>query len=85
MTNSAQVSADDVRFNISIDLLYQSWRIWCNANGRREPGTSQSFGRDLKAAFPTIKATNPIRERSGDRRRYYEGIRLRPKEEGELI
>lgn len=58
-----------------IELLYQSWRVWCDTNGRREPGTAQTFGRDLKAAFPAIKATNP--RRSGDdRARYYEGIGL---------
>jgi putative DNA primase/helicase len=63
---------------IAVELLYQSWRIWCETNGRREPGTSQSFGRDLKAAFPAIKTTNPKREGDGDRRRYYEGIDLKP-------
>jgi len=55
------------------DLLYQSWRVWCDANGRREPGTAQTFGRDLKAAFPSINTTNP--RRTGDERvRYYEGV-----------
>jgi putative DNA primase/helicase len=72
-------------FTIAIELLYQSWRIWCETNGRREPGTSQSFGRDLKAAFPAIKATNPKRGQGGDRRRHYEGIRLRPKEDEEPL
>jgi putative DNA primase/helicase len=67
-------------FTIAIELLYESWRIWCDRNGRREPGTSQTFGRDLKAAFPAIKATHPKREQGGGRHRYYEGIRLRPKE-----
>jgi putative DNA primase/helicase len=71
--------------SIRTDLLYQSWRVWCDTNGKREPGTSQSFGRDLGAAFPAIETTNPKREQSGDRHRYYEGIRLRPREEGELL
>ena len=66
---------------IRTDLLYQSWRIWCEREGRREPGTAQSFGRDLTAAFPAIETTNPKREHGGQRHRYYEGIELRPKED----
>jgi putative DNA primase/helicase len=41
-------------YTIRTDMLYQSWRVWCEANGRREPGTSQSFGRDLGAAYPNF-------------------------------
>jgi putative DNA primase/helicase len=66
---------------IPINVLFQSWCFWCETNGRRDPGTSQTFGRDLNAAFPAIKATNPLREPNGERRRYYEGIRLRTKED----
>jgi putative DNA primase/helicase len=66
---------------IRTDLLYQSWRSWCEGEGRREPGTAQSFGRDLTAAFPAIETTNPKREHGGQRHRYYEGIELRPKED----
>jgi putative DNA primase/helicase len=70
-------------FQIVIEHLYRAWRIWCQSNGRRDPGTSQTFGRDLKAAFPAVKATNPLRRSDGSRIRYYEGIRLRPKEDEE--
>jgi putative DNA primase/helicase len=56
--------------------LYQAWCEWCSSNGRRQPGTAQTLGRDLKAAFPKIKTTNPLRSQDY-RTRYYEGIGLR--------
>ena len=58
----------DIRtgMNVPVDTLYQSWRVWCDANGKREPGTAQTFGRDLKAAFPMIKTTNPLRSGGED-------------------
>ncbi len=54
--------------------LYLAWRGWCEAHGRREPGTEQSFGRDLLAAVPSLRRCQP---RDGDQRyRAYEGIGL---------
>ena len=59
-----------------VDRLYSAWRIWCEDQGRKEPGTKQSFGRDLKAAFPSLKVARP---RTADgRERIYEGIALKP-------
>jgi putative DNA primase/helicase len=60
--------------NTPISLLYDLWRRWCEANGRREPGTVQTFGRDLRAAFPAVQQR---RLREGEERyRSYEGIGL---------
>jgi putative DNA primase/helicase len=59
---------------VSVELLYQAWRLWCDKLGRK-PGTKQIFGRDLRAAIPGLKTTHP---RDGDaRERNYEGIGLR--------
>jgi putative DNA primase/helicase len=59
---------------IPAELLYQDWRAWCEANGRREPGNKQTFGRDLKATVPGLRTTQP---RDGETRfRQYEGITL---------
>ncbi len=56
--------------------LFDAWKTWCEAKGRREPGTEQTFGRDLLAAVPTLRRVRP---RTGeDRYRGYEGIGLRP-------
>ena len=53
--------------------LYTEWKIWCEANGRREPGTVATFGRDLLAAVPQLKRIQP-RNDAGGRYRAYEGI-----------
>ncbi len=55
--------------------LFDVWAEWAKANGRREPGTSQTFGRDLRAVLPGIKTTRPRTD--DDRNRVYEGIALR--------
>jgi putative DNA primase/helicase len=54
--------------------LYAAWVEWCKSQGRERPGERHSFGRDLAAAVPGIRVTQP---RVGDVRiRYYEGISL---------
>ena len=57
-----------------VSTLYSAWREWCQDNGRREPGTVQTFGRDVKAAYPGIKTKQPRDD--GKRLRVYEGIGL---------
>lgn len=52
--------------------LFAAWREWCEVNGRREPGTVQSFGRDLRAAVPGLRISRPRVDGSQVRR--YEGI-----------
>lgn len=59
---------------VPADDLFSEWRNWCETNGRREPGTVQSFGRDLRAAVPSLKVTQP--RIGGVRERCYEGIGL---------
>ncbi|MCA6110466.1 hypothetical protein J6497_25000 [Bradyrhizobium sp. CNPSo 4026] len=54
--------------------MFVAWRDWCEANGRREAGTVQSFGRDLRAAVPGLRIARPRVD--GSQVRYYEGIRL---------
>ena len=60
---------------VSVELLYQTWCAWCDNVGRKEYGTKQTFGRDLKAALPSLRSTRP---RDDDNRyRSYEGIGLK--------
>lgn len=54
-------------------ILYAAWKDWCDAHGNYS-GSMQTFGRDLKAAFPRIHMTR-VREGTS-RHRYYEGIKL---------
>ena len=60
-------------WSASIAGLYAEWKSWCDENGRRDPGTQQTFGRDLLAAVPGLKKTQP-RDDDGGRYRGYEGI-----------
>ena len=58
----------------AVDAMFRAWRDWCADNGRLQPGTKQTFGRDLRAALPGLKVTRP---RDGQARyRTYEGIEL---------
>lgn len=60
---------------VEVSALYAAWRAWCDRHGRKEPGTEETFGRDLRAAVPTLKRTRP---RSSEGRPYvYVGIGLR--------
>src|SRR6266567_8759688 len=58
--------------SVPVDDLFKAWQTWSNAQGRGHPGTKQTFGRDLKAAFPGITTPQP-RSPDGKRYRAYEG------------
>ncbi len=58
----------------SVDDVFRAWKGWCDDQGRDHPGTKQTFGRDLRAAIPTLD-TQQVRE-SGKRGRRYQGICL---------
>lgn len=66
-------------FVIDADELYAEWGEWCGATGRREPGTREEFGRQLRAALPEVRRVQ-IRskdaENYGERVRVYKGLRL---------
>jgi putative DNA primase/helicase len=61
---------------VDCDHLFEKWVEWCKQTGRRKPGTTQIFGRNLRAAAPAIKGSQP-RADDGGRYRAYEGITLR--------
>jgi putative DNA primase/helicase len=62
--------------NVETNTLFDKWRSWCVLHGRDRPGTTQTFGRDLRAAMPGLRVSQPRKE--GERQRYYEGVGLRP-------
>ncbi len=62
-------------FRVEISELYSEWRKWCEAHGRKEAGTEELFGRDLRAAVPSIDKGRP--RSSEGRLNVYKGIRLR--------
>lgn len=72
------------------DELFKAWKTWCEAQGRDHAGTKVSFGRQLSAAFPGIKRSQPrasgttseaipsgANSASGTRLNLYTGIRMR--------
>ena len=64
---------------ILVDSIYSAYKVWCDDNGHSKT-SKQTFGRNLRAAFPQIKIKRP---RDGeDRVRAYVGIGLRPSDNG---
>jgi len=60
---------------IECKALFNAWAEWCKSVGRKEPGTSSSFARDLRAACPLV-STRQTRV-DGIPARFYTGIDLR--------
>ena len=65
----------EVGAHVPVKAAYDAWRAWCQEHGRDQPGTEQTFGRDLAAAAPQVGATQ--RRVNGVRVRYYFNLRLR--------
>jgi putative DNA primase/helicase len=66
-------------FQATPEDLFTSWCDWCEKS-KRQTGTKQSFGRDLRAALPGLTMRQP---REGEERyRTYEGIRIKPMSTG---
>jgi putative DNA primase/helicase len=62
---------------VQCSTLFDAWDVWCKAIGRDNPGTAQTFGRDLRAVVPGLKIVRRRVPPEGDARvRYYEGIAL---------
>lgn len=59
--------------SVAVDDLYAAYGRWADLNGHRRL-TKQLFGRDLRAALPTLRMSQP--RGGGGRRREYIGIRL---------
>jgi putative DNA primase/helicase len=66
-----EVGADKA---VEASELFAAWQAYCHESGRVNAGTIQSFGRDLRAALPSLKTTQP--RVAGGRARFYEGVGL---------
>jgi len=60
---------------VEISRLFEAWCEWCKTQGPEHPGSAQSFGRDLRAAIPGLKVTQP--RGCEAHLRFYQGIRLK--------
>jgi putative DNA primase/helicase len=63
---------------VEVTALYGKWGTWCSLHGRHWTGTTQAFGRDLRAAVPALKVGQPRKD--GTRQRYYHGVGLKASE-----
>jgi len=63
------------RHQVEADTLWAEWKAWC-AQDNRHAGTKAVFGRDLKAAVPSLRRVRP-RGDAETRAYHYEGIGLR--------
>jgi len=71
----------DVGSSMSIEIgrLFQAWENWC-VKKRMPAGSTQIFGRDLRAILPELGEYRPS---GGSRARFYRGISLLSAEEHE--
>jgi len=60
-------------FSVSTDELFDAWKKWCESQGTT-PGAKSIFGKNLRAAVPSIKKSHP---REGEGRHWkYKGVKL---------
>jgi putative DNA primase/helicase len=62
--------------NVLIDDLYLRFQNWCEDEGRKDPGSKEWFGRNLRSAIPGLRVSRPRSEQG--RAHTYEGVALRP-------
>jgi putative DNA primase/helicase len=62
-----------VIYEFNCDALYRVWKLWAEENGHKA-GTSQVFGRNLRAVIPGLSVYRP-RQKDGTQVRHYRGIR----------
>jgi hypothetical protein len=61
---------------VEVNLLFEAWTEFSKRQGRDNAGTTQTFGRDLRAKLPGLTTIRP-RDDQGGRLRFYQGIGLR--------
>lgn len=61
---------------VLVDDLFAAWRYWCSLTGYSHASNVQSFGKNLRAAFPEVEMIRP--QENLARPRYYKGISLAP-------
>ena len=62
-------------YRIRKDRFYEAWKTWCKETGREHPGTTQTFGRNLRAALPFVSESRP--RVNGEREDHYLGVSLK--------
>jgi putative DNA primase/helicase len=58
------------------DDIYRAWCDWCMSEGRSHPGTKDTFGKSLRAAFCEVESYRPRLD--GSQVAHYVGVALSP-------
>jgi putative DNA primase/helicase len=67
---------------VAIQALFEAWKAWCVSKGReKSAGDYHTFGKNLRAAVPTI-TTLRKGSKAEERVRHYQGIGLATPEDG---
>lgn len=66
----------EVGAEVRCDDFYQAWCDWCREHGREHPGTTQTLSRDLNAAIPGLRVSQPRDRTTGRQIRHHNGVRL---------
>ncbi len=61
---------------VEVDLVFNTYRTWCIENEHAK-ASKHLFGRDLRAAAPSVRRTRPRQTDSAERPYVYTGIGLR--------
>jgi len=64
----------DAAKEVEVERLYDAYKIWCEVN-EHPKASKQMFGRDLRAAVPSVRRTRPRAD--SERHYFYVGIGLR--------
>ena len=58
------------------DRLFSAWKLWCGGENRKDAGTREDFGRNLRAALDGNLGTERPRGSGEGRKRVYVGVDL---------
>jgi len=64
-------------YEVTVDKLWQAWKLWCVRNDRERAGVKQWIGRDLKSVVPGLRIVQPRDPGTHKRYRAYQGLGLR--------
>jgi putative DNA primase/helicase len=68
------------KLSINKDLLFETYRLWAEKNGVPKKDYAV-FARDLRSAFPMVKASRPTDPETGQRTHLFVGINLRAEDD----
>lgn len=67
----------DPKHQVDCALLFNEWLKWCREGNIERPGTTQHFGRNLRALVPGMEIARLRNSTTDQRSRCYRGLRIR--------